>query len=363
MKLYTVGPVQMYERTLDVAKNQVPYFRNRSFSEIVLECEHLLKRFAGADDDSRMVLLTASGTGAMEAVVMNCLGEGDKALVVDGGSFGHRFAQICDIHGISHDDIALDADEQLEPFHLERYRNRGYSALLVNLDETSTGQLYDLEMLSRFAREQDMFFIVDAISAFLSDEINMSEAGIDSLIVSSQKALAIGPGLSFVLLSAKALGRLDSINSKTLYFDFKDYLANGLRGQTPFTPAVGLVYELHDRLIAIDQAGGVRSEVEKASALASDFRERVSGLPLRIATFKKSNAVTRIVFDQPIAAKVCQYLEEEYGFVLNPCGGEMANSALRVAHIGNLTLKDNENLVIALRDAVMRFGGETNAGC
>lgn len=350
MKIFTIGPTQMYGRTLDVAGRQVPYFRNQAFSEVVLDCERLLARFSFAPDGARMVLLTASGTGAMEATVMNCFDARDKLLVVDGGSFGHRFAKLCEIHGIPHDAIVLGADEELGSVHLEPFAGSGYTALLINLDETSTGQLYDLEMIARFARENSMLLVVDAISAFLADPIDMAEAGIDALIVSSQKALALAPGISFVMLSPRMIERIDSIDCRCMYFDFKDYLANGLRGQTPFTPAVGLVYELQDRLHAIDEAGGVEAEVERVAALASDFRARIVDLPLSVASFRKSNAVTRIMFDEPIAKIMNQRLADEYGFVLNPCGGEFADKALRVAHVGDLSLQDNESLVRAMAD-------------
>ncbi len=350
MKLFTIGPAQMHRRTLEVAGRQVPYFRNQEFSEVVLDCERLLKRFAHAPDDARMILLTASGTGAMEATVMNCFDVRDRLLVVDGGSFGHRFTRLCEIHGIGYDSIVLAPDEELSASHLESYAGTDCTGLLVNLDETSTGQLYDLDMLARFAHDNGMLLVVDAISAFLSDPIDMAQAGIDALIVSSQKALAIAPGISVVLLSGRMMERLGGVDCRSMYFDFKDYLENGLRGQTPFTPAVGIVYELQDRLHAIEEAGGVEAEVERIATLAHDFRERVAGLPLSIASFRKSNAVTRIVFNEPIAKTINQRLIDDYGFVLNPCGGELADYALRVAHVGDLTLEDNEMLVRAIVD-------------
>ena len=349
MKLFTVGPTQMHERTLEVSGRQVPYFRNQEFSDVVFDCERLFRECAKADADARLVILTASGTGAMEAVVMNYLGKDDRALVVNGGSFGARFAQICDIHGVPHSDIVLEPDEQLEQHHLDAHREDGCTALLVNLDETSTGQLYDLDMLAAFAKENGLFFVVDAISAFASDPINFQEAGIDALIVSSQKALAIAPGIALVLLSGRAVERLEGAPRTTLYFDFNDYLLNGVRGQTPFTPAVGIIYELQDRLHAIKEAGGIDVEVERVTAQASDFRERISDLPLSVAPFRKSNAVTRIVFEKPIAKTVCAKLKADYGFVLNPCGGAMADTALRVAHIGDLTIEDNKALAEALK--------------
>lgn len=356
MKLFTVGPTQMFPQTLDVASRQIPYFRNEAFSSVVKECESLLKQFAHAPADSRVVFLTASGTGAMEATVTNCMSEGDKALVIEGGSFGHRFAQLCAIHGIPYDSVKLGVDEGLRADHLDPFDNGHYTALLVNADETSTGQLYDLGMLAEFCRRNGMLFIVDAISSFAADEIDMSELGIDALIVSSQKALSLAPGLSFVVLARRMIeDRVSKIDPRSMYFDFKDHLKNGERGQTPFTPAVGIVHELHNRLRLIEDAGGISSEIERVARLADDFRARIACEPLSLPPYPLSNALTRVVFNEPVAEKVNAALVNEFGMVSNPCGGDLARWSLRFAHIGDLTVEDNAALADALHAVLQRM--------
>ena len=170
----------------------------------------------------------------------------------------------------------------------------------------------------------------------------------DALIVSSQKALAIAPGIAMVLLSPQMLERVERIESGSMYFDFKDHLKNGERGQTPFTPAVGIVYELQDRLHAIEEAGGIETEVARVYSLASDFRSRIKNLPVSTPPYRMSNALTLMLFDRPVAQEVNARLVDEYGFVLNPCGGTLASVAARVAHIGDLTMQDNAALIEAL---------------
>lgn len=348
MTLYTVGPTQMSPRTLEVSGRQVPYFRNQTFSDVMLDCERLMLKDTYAPEGSRVIILTASGTGAMEATIMNGLTSDDKALVINGGTFGQRFVQLLELHGINHTAINLKTDETLTAEHLAPYDQQGYTALLVNLDETSTGQLYDLPMLADFARRNDLLFIVDAISAFGADHIDMTESGIDTLIVSSQKALALSPGISIVVLSPRMLARVESAETTCMYFDFKDALKNGERGQTPFTPAVGIIYELQDRLHEIEEQGGIEAEVKRTAEQAADFRARLEGTGISMAPFPKSNAVTLIRFDRPIAAQVNKHLVENYGFTVNPSGGEIGAYGSRVAHIGYLTKKDNEALVAAL---------------
>ena len=145
MPLFTIGPVEMFPDTLEVRSRQVPYFRNAAFSQVVFESCDMIQKLMGAEEGARTILLTSSGTGAMEATVMNCLGTDDHALVINGGSFGARFCQILERHHVPFDSVDLASGEALVADRLAPYEGAGFTALLVNLDETSTGQLYDLE--------------------------------------------------------------------------------------------------------------------------------------------------------------------------------------------------------------------------
>ena len=352
MTLFTVGPVEMYPETLEVSGKQLPYFRTDSFSEITLDSEKLLKKLSFANNDSEVVFLTSSGTGAMEATVMNCFTPDEKLLIVSGGSFGERFCQIASIHKIPFDVISLEFGQVLSQEILEEYDNRGYSALLINADETSTGQLYDLKMVSDFCKKNSMFFIVDAISSFLADEINFSELSIDAMIISSQKALSLSPGLSVVIISSRINEKIQDIESGSLYFDFKDHIRNGKRGQTPFTPAVGIMLELNNMLHMIDSES-IDCRIKKTKNNAQYFRNLISNLPVDLPEYPLSNAVTPIIFREPIAYSVFTRLRDEYDLVLTPSGGDLKNRMLRVSHIGNLSSKDYDRLYNALKEVLL----------
>ena len=353
MPLFTIGPVEMFPDTLEVRSRQVPYFRNAAFSQVVFESCDMIQKLMGAEEGARTILLTSSGTGAMEATVMNCLGTDDHALVINGGSFGARFCQILERHHVPFDSVDLASGEALVADRLAPYEGAGCTALLVNLDETSTGQLYDLEMLSAFCRHNGMLLIVDAISAFLSDPIDMTSAGIDVLIVSSQKALSLAPGLSCVTLSPRMVERVVSRDAcPCMYFDFVDYLRNGERGQTPFTPAVGVVYELHQRLGALLSRGGAAAEIERVRDIALDFRSRLAALPVRLPEYPLSNAVTPVILDDCDARRLIDGLESGYGIVINPCGGAHAHDMVRIAHVGNHSTGENPGLVQAISEVL-----------
>ena len=206
---FTVGPVMSDEKVRAIGAEQVPYFRTPEFSKIMLENEVLMKKFAKAADDARVVFITGSGTASMEATVMNVFDENDKVLVVNGGSFGHRFVELCEIHNIPYEEIKLEAGKALKKEQLNVYNGKGFTGFLVNVHETSTGVHYDIDMISEFCKKNGMFLVVDAISSFLADNFNMKELGVQVMITGSQKALACPPGISVIVLSHEAVERIE----------------------------------------------------------------------------------------------------------------------------------------------------------
>jgi len=349
--LYAIGPVEMYDETLEIGGKQVPYFRNDEFSQVVFSASAGLKRLL-YNENGEIILLTCSGTGAMEATIMNCFTKEDNLIVIDGGSFGHRFCQICQTHEIPFETVKVEQGEILTREMIEEVLSHGkFTGLLVNLDETSIGQLYDIEMLSEICNENDLFFVVDAISAFLADEVNMDKYGIDAVILSSQKALALAPGLSIVALSERILERVESINPHSIYFDFKDYLKNGLRGQTPFTPAVRVIIELEDMVKRLEDKG-IENVIKETNELASYFRRRIKEIGLDYPDYPLSNAVTPVIFNDFDAEEVYRQLIDKYGYTVNPSGGDNAKKMFRVSHVGNHTIEDVENLVLAIEEII-----------
>lgn len=353
---FTVGPVTTPAHIRAMASDPVPYFRTAEFSALMKENESMLLSLADAPKDARAVFLTGSGTFAMEAAVANLLTDRDRALVINGGTFGGRFSQLCDLYRIPHTDVILEAGKTLREEQLHLYKNQGYTALLVNLHETSTGVLYDIDLISRFCQSEGMLLIVDAISAFLADSIRMEHSGIDALIISSQKALALAPGLSALVLSKAALTRIQKAPTIGLYLDLKDALRNMERGQTPFTPAVSLLIQLHRRLSDIT-AIGIDEERKKIVSLAEDFRARIaeSSLPFNIFPETPSYAVTALkMTGRASAYTLFEILKDQYHIWVCPNGGALRDSVFRVGHLGELSLTDNQTLISAMLDCQER---------
>ncbi len=345
--IFTPGPVKMSKEILDIGAKQTPYFRNSEFSNVTYYCENSLLKMLNAQKGSRVIFLTASGTAGMESVVMNLLDADDNALVVNGGGFGARFVDICDVHGINHFNFKikntnLSDIEILSP-------NEKFSSLIVNAHETSVGHLYDLEAIGKYCKKNNLLYIVDAISMFVTDSLDMQKDEVDAVIISSQKALALPPGLTMVVLSPKALEKVKDV--KNLYFNFKDYLRNGERGQTPYTPAVTIMLQLEARLKQIQKEGGVEKSIKKAQNLAKYFRQKIKPLPLKAYTPFMPNAMTTLTpTDGKSAFKIVEDLEKNYKIMVCPNGGELKDKIFRVSHMGDMDEAYVDILVDALFD-------------
>lgn len=351
---FTVGPVMCSDVVRAVGGEQVPYFRTPEFSDIMFENEELVLKFAKAPIGSKVAFMTNSSTGSMEAVVMNCFDDSDKVLIIDGGSFGHRFVELCEIHNIQHEVLKLNHGQRLTKEQLYEFDGQDFTGLLVNINETSTGVLYDSEMLGSFCKRNNIFYVCDCVSAFLADPFDMTLCGADVMITGSQKVLACPPGISIIVLAPRAVERVISRKVKSMYFNLADILKNMERGQTPFTPAVGILRQINTRLKEIEAVGGADVEITRVAAQADDFRAKIKELPFELVSESPANGVTPVHPQNADAYKIFEILKDEYDIWICPNGGNMKNTIFRVGHIGYLTHEDNTTLVNALKDMLRR---------
>ena len=349
---FTVGPVMSSNSVLAIGAEQVPYFRTSEFSKLMLENEALVKKFANASEDSRAVFLTCSGSGGMEAAIMNTLTKEDKALVINGGSFGERFVELLTLHEIPFAEIKMEHGKALKSEHLAPYEGKDYTAFLFQKHETSTGVHYDAKLISDFCKRNGCFMIVDTISTFLADPFDMADLDAGVMITGSQKALACPPGIAVMVLAPSALERIEKTKCCCQYLDLKLALKNQDRGQTPWTPAVGVLRQINARLKEIEAAGGAKAEIERTARLAAYFRNKLKkhNLPFEIISESLSNAVTPLHPTTQSAHQIFLKVKDEYGMWICPNGGDMKDTVFRVGHIGNLQEKDYNQLINAFLD-------------
>lgn len=349
---FTVGPVQSSDAVRAIGAEQVPYFRTSEFSETMFENERLIKKFANATDDSKVVFMTCSGSGGMETAIMNCLTKNDKALVINGGSFGQRFVELLTLHEIPFTEIKLEHGKALKPEHLAEFEGKGYTAFLMQKHETSTGVHYDINLVSDFCKRNGCFLIVDTISTFLCDPFDMEATGVGVMITGSQKALACAPGIAVMVLAPSALERVNNNKCCCQYFDLKLALKNMERGQTPWTPAVGILRQINVRLKEIEANGGAQVEIERCAELAKYFRKKIVeyNLPFEIVSESLSNAVTPLHPTTKSAYDIFLKIKDGYGMWICPNGGNMKDTIFRVGHIGYLQKADYDKLIAAFVD-------------
>ncbi len=343
--IFTPGPVRMFDYTLELGAKQTPYFRTGEFSKVILECEKNLIEIFNAPKGSRVIFLAGSGTAAMEASICNFLNFNDKAFVVNGGGFGQRFVDICKLKKINFQEYkVVNNSNRFDDVIIDK----NITSFLINGHETSIGLLYDLYSVGKLCRENGLLNIVDGISMVITDEIDMIEQKIDVLIASSNKGLALPPGLAIIVMNERAIGRLKEADS--LYFNFRNYLSNGLRGQTPFTPPVTIILQLHERLRKI-MVTSVKEEIKRTKIIAEYFRNKISNLPLKFYVENMPNAMTTLEVEKNIEVEeLIDYLWVKHKISVCPNGGELKNRIFRVSHMGNMDKKCIDILVDALSD-------------
>ncbi len=305
------------------------YMRTDAFSEINKESERILLDLIHCVG-GRTIIYTGSGTGAMSAVVENYVSTKRKAFVVDGGSFGHRWYQMCQYYDIPAVDyqvpFACDIDYADLEMQIERERP---DVFLCQHHETSSGQLFDLAQISAICRRHQVSLVVDVISSFLAEELNMDALGIDICITSTQKGLNIPPGLSIIFLSQSLEGY--PFRHQGYYWDFEENLNNLRRGQTPYSPATILYLQLNARLRQLRAEGGEQQNICEVRHRAQVFREQCRKYGWEILAENASCAITGFQTDDNEERRIFNGLMTHYATYIMPSGRK---GFYRVSHMG-----------------------------
>lgn len=342
MKSYAF-PGNINEKILQIGSQQIPYMRTTEFSTIVLELEFMLNSMIN-NPDGKVIPYTASGTGAMDSVVCNYVTTHQKALIIDGGSFGHRWYDLCKYYGCDHYVHKVDFAKDINYKNLEEDIIREKpNVLLCQQHETSTGQLFNIEKIGNLCKKYNVSLVVDAISSFLADFIDMKSWNIDICITSSQKGLNIPPGLSFIFLSSRLKDFTFAHNS--FYFDFQTNLKNLERGQTPYSPATVIFLQAYTRCKQILNNGGVNVLIEQVKNRAYYFRELCHNNQWHVPAENPSNAITGFYINKNESI-LFRKLIEEYNTFIMP--GSISNY-FRVSHMGEQNKRDLEELVAAIK--------------
>jgi len=358
MNLRIPGPTPLPPDVLDAVGQQMINHRGSEFAAMFRETTAWLKVFFETEGD--LYILTSSGTGGMEAAIVNTLSPGDPVLSVSMGVFGDRFATIASSYGAQVTKLSVPMGQAADPGQVSAtIKERGpFAAVLLTQNETSTGVTNDLEALCRAIREAAApvpLILVDAISGLGAIRLRTDAWGCDVVVSGSQKAWMAPPGLAMISFSERAWQAYERAKMPRYYFDLGLAQKYAARDQTPTTPNIAALFGLHKSL--------QRMIAEGPKALEARHRRigeycRQKALDLGLALFAReghrSNTVTAVTLKEGVrAAEVLEELRTRYNIV---CGSSKAPGIemIRIGHMGHVSESDLDEVFDALREIMFR---------
>jgi aspartate aminotransferase-like enzyme len=358
--LLTPGPTPVPPEVREALGRPLLHHRTSEFQEILKEVSQGLKGIFRTQEE--VFVLTSSGTGAMEAAVVNLLSHGDEAIVIRGGKFGERWGEICEAYGIETYPFDVPWGKPLDLIKLQeifqRPTTRNYKAVFATLCETSTAVAYDIQGIRKAMGNSQALLVVDAISGLGSEDFAMDAWGVDATICGSQKGLMLPPGLSFIALSQRAWGALPQSRLPRYYFDLRLMKEAWAKTDTPFTPGINLIVGLAESLRKI-KALGVENVIATHKSNAEFIRKKIQGLGLTLYADPAcaSNAVTAVNVPPGIHGKELINRVKAQGITLaGGQGKELTGKIFRIASMGAIGREDIERGLAALEQALKELG-------
>ena len=362
-RLLTPGPSPVPEETLLELAKPVFYHRSAQFRQIVGEVLEDLKYVYCTRNT--IALLTASGTGAMEAAIGNCLAPGSKAIVAVAGKFGERWRSIAKAFGVEVVSVTVPYGQAVQPEQIEQAlkQHPDASAVCATLSETSTGIRHDIRAFGEIVSRTNALYLVDGISGLGVNECRTDDWHIDVCVTGSQKALMLPPGLAFVSVSDKAWQRIEQVSpARVFYFDLRKYRDNLKNNDTPYTPANTLVKALRVSLKML-RAEGIENVWARHACMASACRAGVQALGLELFAAQPIDGLTVIKTPEGLdGVALVSKLEKQYGVRIAGGQDPLKGKIFRIAHMGYIDQFDVLAALSALEMVLMEMGYSLQPG-
>jgi aspartate aminotransferase-like enzyme len=333
--LLAPGPTPVPPEVRAALALPVIHHRTPQFAAVLAEVQDGLRELFGTAGD--VLVLAASGTGAMEGAVTNLLSPGDEAIVVNGGKFGERWTKICRAYGVAAHEIAVPWGEAVDPKQVAAALDAHprARALYVQASETSTTALHPVPALAALTGARDTLLVVDGITAVGVLDLPMDRLGIDVLLTGSQKALMVPPGLAFVALSARAWQAVERATLPRFYFDFTRERKGVAEKSTAWTPAISLINGLRVAL-GMMRAEGWANVHARHDRLARATRAGAAGLGLRLVAPKAPSPAATGVFlpDGIDGSALFRYLRDRMFVTFAGGQDQLKGKIIRLSHLG-----------------------------
>lgn len=362
IRLFTPGPVEIPARVLRALSQVPPHHRTDVFRDVMKRITEELKWLHGTAGE--VFVLSASGTGAMEAAVVNLMGPADRALVPIAGKFGERWASILKAYGVAHETIAFEWGTAIDPAAVARALEQDPSirAVFTTHSETSTGTVHDLEAIAKITRARKVLLVVDGITSVGVHPLPQDAWGVDCVVSGSQKGMMIPPGIGTVSLAPWAAAEIDGKRLPRFYWDLTKARKTAAQGETPFTPPVSLVLALEESLRMMREEG-LEAMYDRHRRIARALLAGAKTLGLRPFSSSPAHSVTSLMPPDGLdASAIVKRLRLEHGIYVAGGQDHLKGKIFRVGHMGAYDLGDVHVILGALEECMTSLGQPASAG-
>ncbi len=356
IRLFTPGPVEIPARVLRALSQVPPHHRTDVFREVLKHVTEDLKWLHGTAGE--VFILSASGTGAMEAAVVNLVGPTDKALVPIAGKFGERWANILKAYGVPHETIAFEWGTAIDPAAVARAleKDPAIKAVFTTHSETSTGTVHDLEAIATLTRPRNVLLVVDGITSVGVHPLPQDAWGVDCVVSGSQKGMMIPPGIGTVSLAPWAAGAIEGKKLPRFYWDLTKARKSAPLGETPFTPPVSLVLALQESL-AMMREEGLEALHARHRRIAHALWAGSKALGFRLFSSSPAHSVTSLLPPEGVdASAIVKRLRTEHGIYVAGGQDHLKGKIFRIGHMGAYDMGDVHVILGALEECVAALG-------
>jgi aspartate aminotransferase-like enzyme len=360
--LLTPGPTQVPEEVLVAGALPIMHHRTPQFEAIFAEATKGLQYIYQTKNP--VMIFASSGTGALESSVVNLLSAGDKVIVVVGGKFGERWANLTKAYGLNTILLTVPWSETVDPKLIEKtlQENPDIKAVYTTLSETSTGGISDIESIAKIVKKTNAVLVVDAVSGLGVVDLKTDEWSVDVVVAGSQKGLMLPPGLGFASVSEKAIKMMETSTLPKFYFSWKKALKEAEKNTSPWTPGISLIVQLNEAIKIIKEEG-LENVFARHTRLSDAVKAGMHALGMKIFNKNTGSACCAVVCPEGIDGdKLVKMCRDKFKVTLTGGQDEIKGKVFRIAMMGNVNDNDAILGVSAVERGLIELGHKFEPG-
>ena len=360
--LLSPGPTPVPEAVSLAGALPMIHHRTPQFQAVMKDCFDGLKILFQTENP--VLFFASSGTGMMEAAIANLMSPGEEMIVAEAGKFGERWSEIGNVYGCKVIPIKIEYSRTVKPDVIAQTLSQhpNAKAVFIQLSETSTGCVHDVEAIAKVVNKTKTLLVVDGISGLGAEPCTPDAWGIDCILTGSQKGVMLPPGLGFISLSEKAWKRVDESKCPRYYFDLKKAKKSATTHDSPFTPAISLLFQLQEALKIIKDET-MEGVWKRHTWMAQATRAGCQALNLELFAERPGNVLTAVKTPAGVdGEKLVKVMRDDLGVTIAGGQDQMKGQLFRIAHLGYMDRFDILTAIAALETALKRQGFNIKPG-